>query len=89
MLFNSSLYALFLLATFVVFWALRTKRLARALFLVLASYGFYFFGTWDPAREQAVPLGPIGWSVLCLAIIFVGSTIDYSLGKALGRTDDP
>jgi len=89
MLFNSSLYGAFLLATFVVFWSLRTKRLARSIFLVLASYGFYLFGTWDAAREQAVPLGPIGWSILCLGIIFVGSTLDYFLGRMLGRVDDP
>jgi D-alanyl-lipoteichoic acid acyltransferase DltB (MBOAT superfamily) len=89
MLFNSSLYGAFLLATFVVFWSLRVHRLARAVFLVLASYGFYFYGTWDAAREQEVPLGALGWSILCLAIIFVGSTIDYSIGRALGRTESP
>jgi alginate O-acetyltransferase complex protein AlgI len=89
MLFNSSLYGAFLLATFIVFWSLRTRRLARSIFLVLASYGFYVFGTWDAAREQAVPLGPVGWSILCLGIIFVGSTLDYFLGRMLGRVDDP
>ncbi len=89
MLFNSSLYGAFLLATFIVFWSLRTRRLARSIFLVLASYGFYVFGTWDAAREQAVPLGPIGWSILCFGIIFVGSTLDYFLGRMLGRVQDP
>ena len=89
MLFNSALYGVFLLAVYAVFWALRTRRLARALFLVLASYGFYFYGTWDAATEQDVPLGPLGWSVLCLGIIFVGSTLDFAIGKQLGRTEDP
>ncbi len=89
MLFNSSLYGAFLLATLVVFWSLRRLRAARSIFLVVASYGFYLFGTWDAAREQVVPFGPIGWSLLCLGIIFVGSTLDYYLGRALGRVTDP
>ena len=28
----------------------------RALFLVGASYGFYFYGTWDAARDEPLPL---------------------------------
>ena len=47
--------------------------------LTLASYGFYFYGTFDTARDQAVPLGPWAWSVLCLAIIFGGSSLDYGI----------
>src|SRR5690349_10475307 len=89
MLFNSALYGAFLLATFVVFWSIRGQRVPRALFLVVASYGFYFYGTWDTAKEQSVPFGAIGWSVLCLAIIFVGSTLDFWIGRTLGKTDDP
>jgi alginate O-acetyltransferase complex protein AlgI len=86
MLFNSALYGVFLLATFGVFWLLHADRLLRAAFLVLASYGFYFYGTWDAATQEAVPLGPLGWSLLCLGVIFVGSTLDYWIGRALGRT---
>jgi alginate O-acetyltransferase complex protein AlgI len=86
MLFNSPLYGVFLLATFAVFWLLHRHRVPRALFLVLASYGFYFYGTWDAAVGEDVPLAPWSWSVLCLGIIFVGSTIDYGVGRALGRT---
>src|ERR1700689_4709855 len=89
MLFNSALYGAFLLATFAVFWLLRDRRLPRALFLVVASYGFYFYGTWDAAIEEEVPLGAIGWSILCLGIIFVGSTLDFWIGQALGRTERP
>ena len=89
MLFNSALYGAFLLGTFVVFWLLHARRVPRALFLVLASYGFYFYGTWDAATQQDVPLGPWGWSVLCLAIIFVGSTLDYWIGRTLARTEHP
>jgi alginate O-acetyltransferase complex protein AlgI len=89
MLFNSALYGVFLVATFVVFWALLRHRLARTLFLVLASYGFYFYGTWDAAADQQVPLGAVGWSVLCLGVIFVGSSLDFLIGRALGRTESP
>ena len=104
MLFNSALYGVFLLAVYAVFWALTparkgtepipvkvlaTRRLLRATFLVVASYVFYFYGTYDAALEQPVPLGPIGWSVLCLGIIFVGSTLDFAIGKKLGSTEDP
>jgi D-alanyl-lipoteichoic acid acyltransferase DltB (MBOAT superfamily) len=89
MLFNSPLYGVFLLFTYVVFWTLRRESLLRPLFLVIASYAFYFVGTYDAATEQEVPLGPIGWTLLCVAIIFVGSTIDYGVGRALGRTQNP
>ncbi len=89
MLFNSAAYGAFLLAAYVVFWALRRRTLLRPLFLTVASYGFYFYGTWEAATEQEVPLGPLGWSALCLAIIFVGSSLDFYIGKALGRTESP
>jgi D-alanyl-lipoteichoic acid acyltransferase DltB (MBOAT superfamily) len=85
MLFNSPLYGVFLVGTWVVFWLLRRARLPRALFLVAASYVFYFYGTWDAAKDEPVPLSPVAWAFLCLAIILVGSTIDYFVGRALGR----
>jgi D-alanyl-lipoteichoic acid acyltransferase DltB (MBOAT superfamily) len=87
MLFNSPLYGAFLLATWIIFWTLRDRRLPRACFLIAASYAFYFYGTWDAARDEPVPLPPIGWALLCLAVIFVGSTIDFFVGKALARTE--
>jgi D-alanyl-lipoteichoic acid acyltransferase DltB (MBOAT superfamily) len=89
LLFNSPLYGAFLIACFAVFWSLRRFRLPRALFLVFASYGFYFYGTLDTAREQSPPLGPVAWSVLCLAVIFVGSTIDFWVGKKLATEERP
>jgi alginate O-acetyltransferase complex protein AlgI len=88
-LFNSPLYGVFLVACFIVFWTLRKSRVPRALFLVVASYGFYFYGTLDTAREQHPPLGPFGWSVLCLGVIFVGSSIDFYVGRALGKETRP
>ncbi|MCL2447864.1 MAG: hypothetical protein FWD17_02830, partial [Polyangiaceae bacterium] len=89
MLFASPLYGVFLLATWLVFWLLRRAPLARGVFLVGASYAFYFYGTWDAAREEPVPLSPLGWAALCLGVIFVGSTIDYFIGRALVRVQRP
>ncbi len=90
MLFNSPLYGAFLVVTWAIFWALgRERRLLRALFLVGASYAFYFYGTWDAARDEAVPIGAPWWALLCLAVIFVGSSIDFVVGLALGRLTRP
>src|SRR6185295_9040036 len=85
MLFNSPVYGVFLLVTYVAFWALRRRSFLRPLFLMAASYTFYVVGTYDAATEQEVPFGPIAWTALCVAIIFVGSTLDFFVGKALGR----
>ncbi len=89
MLFNSPLYGVFLVLAFVVFWLLHKTRLARVLFLVTISYGFYFYGTWDEAREHGAPLGPWAWALLCLSIIFVGSSLDYWIGRTLEKTENP
>jgi alginate O-acetyltransferase complex protein AlgI len=89
MLFNSPLYGVFLLVTYVVFWGLRRRAFLRPIFLTLASYVFYAVGTYDAATEQAVPFGPLGWTALCVAIIFGGSTLDYGIGRALGRVENP
>jgi alginate O-acetyltransferase complex protein AlgI len=89
MLFNSPLYGAFLVATFAVFWILRRGHRARILFLIAASYAFYFYGTYDAARDEPVPLTPIGWSAMCLGIIFVGSSLDFYIGRALGKIQKP
>ena len=89
MLFNSPLYGVFLFVTYVAFWALRRRTFLRPLFLTVASYTFYVVGTYDAATEQEVPLGPVGWTVLCVAIIFVGSSLDFFVGRLLGRTENP
>ena len=89
MLFNSPVYGVFLFVTYVGFWALRRRSFLRPLFLMAASYAFYVVGTYDAATEQEVPFGPIGWTVLCVAIIFVGSTLDFFVGKMLGRAESP
>jgi D-alanyl-lipoteichoic acid acyltransferase DltB (MBOAT superfamily) len=85
MLFNSPLYAAFLLGTWVAFWLLAPWRLARALLLVFASYAFYFYGTWDAARDERAPIAAAHWALLCLGILFVGSTLDFFVGLAIGR----
>jgi alginate O-acetyltransferase complex protein AlgI len=88
MLFASPLYGAFLVATWVVFWLLGARRrIVRPLFLVAASYGFYFYGTWDAARDESVPLAAPWWAALCLAVIFVGSTVDFFIGRALARSE--
>ncbi|APR99375.1 MBOAT family O-acyltransferase [Pajaroellobacter abortibovis] len=89
MLFNSPLYFIFLAITLAGFWLLRQRAQARSLFLLLASYGFYFYGTYDAAFSQALLLSELGWSLLCLGLIFGGSTLDYLLGRMLDRTQEP
>jgi alginate O-acetyltransferase complex protein AlgI len=86
MLFNSPLYGGFLVATWIVFWLMSRVRLPRVLFLVGASYAFYFYGTWDAARDERPPLAAPWWALLCLGVIFVGSTIDFFVGRILART---
>src|SRR6188472_2607669 len=89
MLFNSPVYGIFLFVTYVAFWALRRRSILRPLFLTAASYLFYFVGTYEAAKEQEIPLGPLAWTFLCVAIIFVGSSLDYYVGRRLGRTESP
>jgi alginate O-acetyltransferase complex protein AlgI len=89
MLFNSAVYGIFLFVAYTVFWALRTRKAARALFLITASYIFYFYGTYDTVRSTSIPFGAWGWSFLCLGIIFVGSTLDYYVARLLAVTEDP
>ncbi|HXX65786.1 MAG TPA: MBOAT family O-acyltransferase [Polyangiaceae bacterium] len=85
MLFNSPLYGVFLVTTFTLFWLACRRGRSRALLLVLASYVFYVYGTWDAARDEAVPLPAAGWALVCLGVLFVGSTIGFFLGGAIGR----
>jgi alginate O-acetyltransferase complex protein AlgI len=88
MLFASPLYGAFLVGTWIVFWLLGARRrVLRPLFLVVASYGFYFYGTWDAARDEAIPLPAPWWAALCLGVIFVGSTLDFFIARALVRLE--
>src|SRR5271165_4253929 len=87
MLFNSPLYGAFLAATWLGFCLLWRARVPRALFLVAVSYAFYFYGTWDAARDERTPIAAPYWALLCLSIIFVGSTLDFLVGLALARVN--
>src|SRR6516162_9178980 len=90
MLFNTPLYGVFLVGTWAAFWLLGARRRsARALFLVGASYAFYFYGTWDAAQGESLPLTAPHWAILCLGVIFAGSTIDFYIGQALARVTRP
>ena len=94
MLFSSPLYGAFLFAVFACFWLLRAHRIPRLLLLVAVSYGFYFYGTLEEAwraegEGRPVPLGNVPWAVLCLGVIFLGSTLDFWIGKRLARTERP
>jgi alginate O-acetyltransferase complex protein AlgI len=84
MLFASPLYGVFLVTTVALFWTLRRSHRVRTTGLVLASFGFYFYGTWDAARDEPVPLAPGRWALLCLGVLFGGSSIDFFVGRALG-----
>src|SRR5271167_4065863 len=84
MLFASPFYGVFLVTTVALFWTLRRARRVRSIGLVLASFGFYFYGTWDTARDEPVPLAPVRWALLCLGVLFAGSSIDFFVGRALG-----
>ena len=88
MLFNSALYGAFLLARLCRLLAApppadsraRCSSSSRATASTSTAPG-------TPRREQSVPLGPVGWSVLCLGVIFVGSTLDF-FDRAGARADE-
>ena len=46
MLFTSGSYLIFLAIVFLLYWPLASKRWARVLFLLAASY--YFYALWNP-----------------------------------------
>src|SRR5580692_1201748 len=89
MLFNSPLYGAFLLTVWVLFWCLSRAPRVRTAMLVVASYGFYFYGTWDAARSESVPLPAPAWALLCLGVIFVGSSLDFFVGLAIAKSENP
>ncbi len=86
MLFNSLAYAKFFATVFVVSWLLTRHQRARFAFLTLASYCFYCgIDVWAPLSGEA-------WAAPYLKfapIVFIGSTVDYFLGRWLGGIEDP
>jgi D-alanyl-lipoteichoic acid acyltransferase DltB (MBOAT superfamily) len=91
MLFHEPTYPIFLALLFVAFWVGARFSRFRTGLLVAASYAFYFYGTFESAQrafesqEQKPPLGVMPWSVLCLGIVFVGSTLDFYVAHAIAR----
>ena len=85
MLFHEATYPIFLALLFVAFWATARWGRLRIGLLVAASYAFYFYGTYQSAEDQTPPIGALPWSFLCLAIVFVGSTLDYVVAHAMHR----
>ena len=72
MLFNSLVFAVFLPAVFIAYWAVGAARWrVQNMLLIVASYVFY--GWWD-ARF--------------LGLIILSSAVDYFLGQALHRAED-
>lgn len=86
MLFNSLAYAKFFATVFVVSWLLARWPRARFGFLTVASYAFYC------GVDVFAPLSgePLTAPYLKFApIVFIGSTVDYFLGRWLAGIDDP
>ena len=85
MLFNSPLYGVFLLGTFVVFWLLRQHRLPRRCFCSSArATASTSTGRGTRRASSRCRSARSGGALLCLGIIFVGSTLDFWIGRALG-----
>jgi D-alanyl-lipoteichoic acid acyltransferase DltB (MBOAT superfamily) len=70
MLFTSVRYLIFLAVVFLLYWPLASKRWARVLLLLVASY--YFYALWSPRF---------------LAVLFLISTVDFLVARALGATE--
>jgi alginate O-acetyltransferase complex protein AlgI len=90
LLFNTLTYAWFFVAVFVVAWLLAPWRRLRLGFLLVSSYVFYAgwtFVGWD--RLLAAHGAERAWlafqSIKYVPLIFVGTSIDYWLGVALGK----
>ncbi len=72
MVFNSLVFAVFLLIVFLIYWNLPSKPLGiRNAFLLIASYVFY--GWWD-------------WHFL--GLILLNSTVDYGIGRSLHQAKE-
>lgn len=72
MVFNSSIFLVFIVVFFLLYWLINNKmgKKARNLFTIIGSYVFY--GWWD-------------WRFL--GLIIVSSVIDFYVGKAISRSD--
>lgn len=72
MLFNSSVFILFFLIVFFVYWFILNKKLQQQnIFLAIVS--FIFYGWWD-------------WRFLIL--LFISLSVDFYLGKIIAAASD-
>jgi len=74
MLFNSIEFAVFLPIVLTLFWWLPVRRNLRLQNLLVTVASYLFYGWWD---------------YRFLLLIFFSTLVDYSVGLALGRTEDP
>lgn len=77
--FVTAHYAIFFSATFLAFWALRSRHVERTVVLVLASAWFYTRFDYGPSHPR------IGW--LYLAVLFCSASIDFALARAIHDAD--
>ena len=70
MLFNSFAFAVFLPLVFALYWSIFNRKDVRMRNLFLIIAGYVFYGWWD-------------WRFLSL--IMISSTVDFLLGKKLGK----
>ncbi|HTJ53188.1 MAG TPA: MBOAT family O-acyltransferase [Cyclobacteriaceae bacterium] len=73
MLFNSIEFALFLPIAFLLYWLVFDRNLRLQNFFLLVI-GYIFYGWWD-------------WRFL--GLIFFSSTLDYTVGLALSKQENP
>ena len=73
MLFNSLDFAIFLPIVFALYWAIGAKRI-RAQNILIVFASYLFYGWWD-------------WRFLSL--ILFSTLVDYSVGRALEKSDKP
>lgn len=71
MLFNSLEFAIFLPIVFILYWFVINKNLKRQNILLLVA-SYLFYGWWD-------------WRFLSL--IFISTTLDFTIGRWLGKHD--
>ncbi|MBW2528092.1 MAG: MBOAT family protein [Deltaproteobacteria bacterium] len=94
MLFNTLTYAWFFVVVFAAAWLLAPWRRARLAFLLVSSYVFYAGWTFVGWEQLLAASGVEFWSLLFQSIkyvplLFVATSIDWLLGVALGRAEDP
>ena len=94
MLFNTITYGYFFAIVFVTSWALSRWHRLRLGFLLLSSYVFYagwtFVGWQEIIDAQGLDrVVAILKSIKYVPLLFVATSVDYWLGVALGRQNDP